>query len=435
MFRGLSSQICLLHEGCIPCRRLFAKQPSSPTKTTTFHLDSTHLRLLVGFSSTFTMSTTGGAAETGANGSVASAQAAVFVQSQPLPADTPQVVGPDFEHQDPNDLLRLLESMSKVGFQASSVSKAIEIVQEMRQWRLSNDAAYLASEDADKPSLSDAQNTQCRIFLGFTSNLVSSGLREVIKFLVKNKMVSALVTTAGGIEEDLIKCLGPTYLGDFALDGATLRKQGLNRIGNLLVPNDNYCKFEDWVMPILDAMRAEQGDNVSHAWSPSRVIERLGKEINDESSILYWAAKNQIPVFCPALTDGSLGDMIYFHSYKNPGLTIDLVKDIRRLNDLSVKAPKAGMIILGGGVCKHQIANAMLFRNGADFSVYINTGQEFDGSDSGARPDEAVSWGKIKSAANGGKSVKVYCDATIIFPMIVAATFAKAYWAERELAN
>lgn len=372
----------------------------------------------------------------GANGdnSVASAQAAVFVQSQPLPADTPTVVGPDFEHQDPNDLTALLESMTKVGFQASGVSKAIEIIQEMRQWRLAIDPAYLASNDTDKPSLTDAQNIQCRIFLGFTSNLVSSGLREVIKFLVKNKMVSALVTTAGGIEEDLIKCLGPTYLGDFALDGATLRKQGLNRIGNLLVPNDNYCKFEDWVMPILDAMRAEQGDDVSNAWSPSRVIERLGKEINDESSILYWAAKNEIPVFCPALTDGSLGDMIYFHSYKNPGLTIDLVKDIRRLNDLSVKAPKAGMIILGGGVCKHQIANAMLFRNGADFSVYINTGQEFDGSDSGARPDEAVSWGKIKSAANGGKNVKVYCDATIIFPMIVAATFGKAFWAAKEAA-
>lgn len=57
--------------------------------------------------------------------------------------------------------------------------------------------------------------------------------------------------------------------------------------------------------------------------------------------------------------------MIYFHTYKNPpgspGLTIDIVRDIRRLNNLSVKAKKAGMIILGGGVCKHQIANAMLF--------------------------------------------------------------------------
>lgn len=367
----------------------------------------------------------------GTSSNVSSAQAAVFVQSQPLPADTPVVKGPDFEQQDPNDLGALLQSMSRVGFQATGLSQAVDIVNEMRTWRLSTDPAYLASEDTEKPTLAEAEQTKCTIFLGFTSNLVSSGLREVIKFLVKNKMVSALVTTAGGIEEDLIKCLGPTYLGDFSLDGATLRKRGLNRIGNLLVPNDNYCKFEDWVVPILDKMREEQGDDVANAWSPSKVIERLGSEINDDSSILYWAAKNQIPVFCPALTDGSLGDMLYFHSYKNPGLTIDLVKDIRRLNDLSIKARKAGMIILGGGVCKHQIANAMLFRNGADYSVYINTGQEFDGSDSGARPDEAVSWGKIKSAANGGRNVKVYCDATLIFPLLVAATFGQAHWEQK----
>jgi deoxyhypusine synthase len=67
-------------------------------------------------------------------------------------------------------------------------------------------------------------------------------------------------------------------------------------------------------------------------------------------------------VFCPALTDGSLGDMIYFHTYKSSAqLNIDIVADIRRLNDMSVHAKKAGMIVLGGGVCKHQIANAMLF--------------------------------------------------------------------------
>ena len=70
--------------------------------------------------------------------------------------------------------------------------------------------------------------------------------------------------------------------------------------------------------------------------------------------------QNNIPVFCPALTDGSLGDMIYFHSFRNPGLIIDIVKDIRNLNELARTAQKAGMIILGGGVCKHQIANAML---------------------------------------------------------------------------
>lgn len=133
--------------------------------------------------------------------------------------------------------------------------------------------------------------------------------------------------------------------------------------------------------------------------------------------------------------------MIYFHSFRSPGLIIDIVRDIRALNELARQSKKAGMIILGGGVCKHQIANAMLIvsvfasivfvvsdvlqRNGADYSVYIvctssslcgffvlnrsrtvqNTGQEFDGSDSGARPDEAVSWGKIRT---GAESVKVY---------------------------
>ncbi|GAW05284.1 Deoxyhypusine synthase [Lentinula edodes] len=292
----------------------------------------------------------------------------------------------------------------------------------MRKWRLS-DEPLAEDEDEKYRSPEIRSETKCNIFLGYTSNLISSGLREVILFLVKHKHVAAVVTTAGGIEEDLIKCLGNTYLADFNLDGADLRRRGMNRIGNLIIPNDNYCKFEDWLTPILDAMLAEQKET-GEVWTPRRFIHRLGKEINNEESVYYWAYKNDIPVFCPALTDGSIGDMIYFHSFKNPGLVLDIVQDIRELNEKSRKSRKAGMIVLGGGVCKHQIANAMLIRNGADYSVFINTGQEFDGSDSGARPDEAVSWGKIRA---GAEAVKVFADATLVFPMLVAATFAKDY--------
>ena len=75
--------------------------------------------------------------------------------------------------------------------------------------------------------------------------------------------VDVIVTTAGGVEEDIIKCLGPTYLGDFSLSGRDLRKRGINRIGNLLVPNDNYCKFETWLTPILNKMLEEQKNDVS----------------------------------------------------------------------------------------------------------------------------------------------------------------------------
>lgn len=89
----------------------------------------------------------------------------------------------------------------------------------------------------------------------------------------------------------------------------------------------------------------------------------MGERINDESSIYYWAAKNKIPVFSPALTDGSLGDMLYFHSYRNPGLVMDIISDLRRLNTMAVKANNSGIIIAGGGLVKHHICNANLMVN------------------------------------------------------------------------
>jgi len=151
------------------------------------------------------------------------------------------------------------------------------------------------------------------------------------------------------------------------------------------------------------------------------MIARLGKEINNPESVYYWAYKNNIPVFCPALTDGSIGDMIYFHSYSDKGgLILDIASDIRAINNQAVYAPKSGMLILGGGVIKHHICNANLMRNGADFSVFVNTGHEFDGSDAGAAPEEAKSWGKIKLDAN---PVKVCADASLVFPLLVAQTF------------
>jgi hypothetical protein len=128
-------------------------------------------------------------------------------------------------------------------------------------WRLSHEKPR---EDCDEAELDPTyrESVKCKIFLGFTSNLVSSGIRDVVRFLVQHHMVDVIVTTAGGIEEDLIKCLAPTYRGEFSLPGTLLRSKGLNRIGNLLVPNDNYCKFENWIMPLFDQMLQEQSTEV-----------------------------------------------------------------------------------------------------------------------------------------------------------------------------
>ncbi|KAJ3124817.1 hypothetical protein HK098_000857 [Nowakowskiella sp. JEL0407] len=332
---------------------------------------------------------------------------AVLVHSQ-IPSNiTEKAEGYDFNKG--VNYEELLKSYYRTGFQATEFGKAVNEINRMINWRLSYEPiAENETEEFKDPQR--REETKCKIFLGYTSNLVSSGIRESIRYLVQHKMVDCLVTTAGGVEEDLIKTLAPTYIASFALSGSELRKKGLNRIGNLIVPNNNYCDFEDWVMPLLDELLKDQKEK-GIVWSPSTIIHRLGERVNSEDSICWWAWKNNIPIFCPALTDGSLGDMIYFHSYKNPGLIIDIASDIRAMNNTAVFAKKTGMIVLGGGVVKHHICNANLMRNGADFAVYVNTAQEFDGSDAGARPDEAVSWGKIRMDA---EPVKVCADATLI---------------------
>ena len=310
-----------------------------------------------------------------------------------------EVKGTKIEGYDFNegvDYEKIIASFRSSGMQASEFAKAVEITNEM------------ISEKAF-------------IFLGWTSNMASSGNREVIRYLVENKKVDVCVTTCGGIEEDIIKCLGDFYLGDFRANGEELREKGINRIGNIFVSNNRYIEFEKFLQPILEEIWREQSRS-GKIFTASELIWKLGEKINDEKSICYWAWKNKIKIYCPAIGDGAIGDNIYFFNSKRPNFKLDLVGDIKEFNDTSVGLKKSGVIILGAGVVKHSILNANMLRNGADYAVYINTAQEYDGSDSGALPEEAVSWGKILPRA---KSVKVFGDATILFPILVAESFAK----------
>jgi deoxyhypusine synthase len=294
------------------------------------------------------------------------------------------------------DYSGIIKSFKSSGFQASHFSKAIEVANSMIA-----DNAF--------------------VFLGYTSNMVSSGNRDIIRWLVQNKKINVLVTTAGGIEEDIIKCLGDFVLGDFKADGKELREKGINRIGNIFVSNNRYVEFEKFVQPILEELYQKQ-KKTGKAITPSEIIWKLGEKINNKGSIYYWAWKNGIKVYCPAIQDGALGDNIYFFKFKHSDFMVDIAEDVKQFNDTTVGLKKSGAIILGAGVVKHSILNANMLRNGLDYAVYINTAQEFDGSDSGAMPEEAVSWGKILPNA---QSVKVFGDATILFPFLVASTFAR----------
>lgn len=283
----------------------------------------------------------------------------------------------------------LVEQMSVAGFQASRLADAARVIRKMRE-------------------------EKATIFLSFTANMVASGLRGIITRMVKDGMVDVIITTGGSIDHDLIRAEKPYLLGDFDMDDVGLHKKGINRLGNILVPNDRYIFLEKFMQKIFGEIY-----KTKKSVSPSELILEIGKNIRDENSFLHWASRRGIPVFCPGITDSAIGLQLYFFKQNHPDFRIDVSGDTR-LGDIVVNSERTGGIILGGGIAKHHAIAVNILRGGLDYAVYITTSQPWDGSLSGATSNEAKSWSKIKEKGN---TVTVYGDAAIIFPLIMAKVF------------
>ncbi len=282
----------------------------------------------------------------------------------------------------------LLKSYSTTGFQATELAQARGVLERM-----------YADEN-------------CFKFLSFTANMVASGLRGVFAQLIADGRVDAVITTGGSIDHDIIKCFNPYQIGSFHEDDIKLHKKGVNRLGNILVSNDHYILLEKKVQPVFKKV-FEKNERVS----PKELIHELSFLCNKEDSFLYQARKKNIPVFSPALIDSAIGLQLHFFKQDHSKIALDETGDMRELSTLVSSAKKTGALILGGGVSKHFTLGLNLMRGGLDYSVYVSTAQEFDGSLSGARPKEAKSWGKIKEKTN---AVLVNADASIALPLLIA---------------
>jgi deoxyhypusine synthase len=258
----------------------------------------------------------------------------------------------------------------------------------------------------------------CIKFLSFPACIVSTGLRGAIAQMIKKGMVDIIVTTCGTLDHDIARAFGDGYYqGSFELDDTKLHHEGINRLGNILIPNDNYGGIiEEKMQPILEELAKQKEE-----WSGRELIHEFGKRISDENSILYQAAKRNIPVYVPGITDGAFGtNLVWFsqdHKFK-----LNLLADERELADVGFSEKKTGALMLGGGISKHHVIWWNQFKQGLDYAVYVTTATQYDGSLSGARLEEAVSWGKIREDA---KYATVDGDVTIILPVMLAALYER----------
>jgi deoxyhypusine synthase len=255
---------------------------------------------------------------------------------------------------------------------------------------------------------------QCVKFLSFPACLVATGTRGVLKDMVKHRFVDIIVTTCGTLDHDLARSWKDYHRGSFNLDDGELHKRSVNRLGNVLVPNDSYGMIiEEKMQELLSTLWKEGVREISSR----ELCFEIGRRICQEDSILYWAAKNDIPVYVPGLIDGAVGYQLWMFS-QNRKMKIDILKDEGEINDLVFDSERTGALIIGGGISKHHVIWWNQFKGGLDYVIYITTAVEWDGSLSGARVREAISWGKVKESA---RRVTIEGDATVVLPLMMAS--------------
>ncbi|MEN2999660.1 MAG: deoxyhypusine synthase [Acidilobaceae archaeon] len=287
-------------------------------------------------------------------------------------------------------LCELVEAFGRIhGFTASSLHRAVETLRE------------------------GLRESDLRI-LTFTGNLIATGLRGVIAQLLERGAFNVVFTTTGAIDHDIARSSGGRYLkGYFDADDARLKELDVFRLGNVFIPSNSYGELVE----AFSAKLVERALERKRRWATFELLGLAGEMIEDQNSFLRAARIGGVEVFLPGWPDGAFGTALFMEGQKGRRIEIDYFLDMSRLAEIFFSSKRAAALIVGGGISKHHALWWSQFKGGLEFAVYVTTAQEADGSLSGARPREAVSWGKISPSA---KTAAVLGDATIVLPIIAA---------------
>ncbi len=255
-------------------------------------------------------------------------------------------------------------------------------------------------------------NKECYNFLSFPADIISTGLRGVIASSVK--YFDAIITTGGTLDHDIARAFNGKYkVGSFDADDKMLHKLNIYRLGNVFIESKEYgLKIEDAFTNIMN--KIYNSKDYKKEYSAAEITMEFGKYIEDKNSILRQAYLHKVPIFNPGILDGAFGTQMALFSQDHE-FKLNLLKDELTLSNIIFDNKKTGALMIGGGISKHHVIWWNQFKKGLDYAVYITTATQYDGSLSGARLTEAVSWGKIKEQA---KYTTIDGDATIILPIM-----------------
>jgi deoxyhypusine synthase len=300
----------------------------------------------------------------------------------------------------------LVEAYAGMSVQARCVGQAAKVFEAMLT-------------DKDRPT----------IMLGLAGPLIAGGLRKVIRDMVRRNLVDVIVSTGAILYQDFYQARGfKHYVGTPDADDAVLRKHFIDRIYDTYVDEEAFWQLDAWIARFADELPAG-------VYSSRAFLAELGKvAAADPNSILGAAFEYGVPVFCPALSDSSIGIGLAEHYHhcrlqNRPGITIDVIRDNYELTQIVVASSKTAAFYVAGGVPKNYINDSIIMMShifGKDrahsYALQLTTDAPHWGGLSGSTLSEAKSWGKIDVEATHQMA---FVEPTVALPLLVASALQK----------
>ena len=306
----------------------------------------------------------------------------------------------------------MLSRMERISFQGRSVATAYRIWEKML-------------------------TADCTIFLGMAGALSAGGLRLIVAHLLTHRYVDCLVSTGANLYHDLHETRGRRhYVGSPRENDAALQADRIDRVYDTYASEEEFCDNDEWIADF--ALTLER-----RPYTTREFLYRLGEYLWKETGrdgILTAAYRANVPIFCPAIADSSIGMGLSQGRHRDAAAGhIDAIGDIIESANLVIRRPRTASIVLGGGTPKNFINQASVQAEfyddrvgGHGYALQVVTDVPHFGGASGSSLEEAQSWGKL---ATDAEQVTVHADATIVLPMLVSAlaTSAQAALASRKL--
>ncbi len=261
------------------------------------------------------------------------------------------------------------------------------------------------------------------IFLGVAGALSAGGLRLVIAHLVANRFVDCIVSTGANLYHDLHETRGRRhFMGSHRADDRALQQHHIDRVYDTFVDEDEFIENDIWLADFAASLEPRR-------YSSREFLYHLGRHLWSETQrdgILTAAFRANVPVFCPAIADSSIGMGLSQARMKSPAAgQVDPIADIAESANIVIRRRDTASVVLGGGTPKNFINQASVQADyyspgipGHRFAVQIITDVPHFGGASGSTLDEAQSWGKLAASAD---HVTVHADATIALPFLASA--------------